>query len=224
MDRPRDTVEEAAESVNPREQGPSASDPSESFKSDRDTETTEALLNISHDMARVLEQLIAPKAPIDLVRRHRAEEFHGTSLEESEKAKFWLEKLQRVLDEVRCPSEQKVSCMVSLLQSGAYDWWKLVLRCPWLLDPMTWDFFVQEFHAKYVTDMYKEVKWKQFLNLKQRNLSVAEYEKEFSHLSKYALDVVLTEAFRCRQFEDDLNESIKRYLTPVTSLQQVNFY
>ena len=65
-------------------------------------------------------------------------------------------------------------------------------------DPMPWDFFVQEFRAKYVTNMYKETKWKQFLNLKQRNLSVAEYEKEFSHLSKYALESVLIEAFRCR--------------------------
>ena len=55
-------------------------------------------------------------------------------------------------------------------------------------------------------------------------MSVAEYEKEFSHLSKYAPKVVLTEAFQCRRFEDDLNESIKRYLAPVTSLQQVNFY
>ena len=89
---------------------------------------------------------------------------------------------------------------------------------------MPWDFFVQEFQEKYYTDMYKEVKWKQFLNLKQRNLLVAEYEKEFSHLSKYVLEVVLTEAFWCRQFEDGLNESIKRYLTPGTSLQQVNFY
>ena len=66
--------------------------------------------------------------------------------------------------------------------------------------------------------MYKEVKWKQFLNLKQRNLSIAEYEKEFSHLSKYALKVVLIEAFRCRQFEDGLKESIKRYLSHITSL------
>ena len=55
-------------------------------------------------------------------------------------------------------------------------------------------------------------------------MSVAEYEKEFSHLSKYAPEVVLTEAFQCRRFEDGLNESIKRYLAPVTSLQQVNFY
>ena len=37
--------------------------------------------------------------------------------------------------------------------------------------------------AKYVTEMYRDSKWKQFLNLKQRNLSVDEYEKEFSNLS-----------------------------------------
>ena len=55
MDQPRDTVEEAAKRVNPREQGPSTSDPSESFRSDRDTKPMEALLKISHDMARVLE-------------------------------------------------------------------------------------------------------------------------------------------------------------------------
>ena len=87
-----------------------------------------------------------------------------------------------------------------------------------------WEFFVQEFRAKYVTDMYRESKWKQFSNMKQRNLSVVEYEKEFSHLSKYAPKAVLTEAFRCRQFENRLHDSIKSYLAPMTSLQQVNFY
>ena len=87
---------------------------------------------------------------------------------------------------------------------------------------MTWEFFVQEFGAKYVTEMYRDSKWKQFLNLKQRSLSVAEYEKEFSHLSKYAPELVLTEAFRCRQFEDGLHDSIKRYLAPMTSLQTVD--
>ena len=72
-------------------------------------------------MARVLELLTAPKATIDMVRRHGVEEFHGTNLEESERAEFWLKKLHRVLDEVRCPLEQRVSCAVSLLQSEAYD-------------------------------------------------------------------------------------------------------
>ena len=90
MDHPPNPVEEAAESVNLREQGLSASDTSESVKSESNVpnEPTEALLKISQDMTRVLERLTAPKAPIDMMRRHGVEEFHGTSLEESDKAEF----------------------------------------------------------------------------------------------------------------------------------------
>ena len=71
-------------------------------------------------MATVLDRLTAPKAPIDLVRKHGVEEFHGTSL-----------------DEVKCPPEQMIKCAISLTQSVAYDWWKLDLRNPLLLDPIT---------------------------------------------------------------------------------------
>ena len=169
-------------------------------------------------MPRVLERLTAPKALIDAIRRHGVEEFHGSSIEESEKDEFWLENLERVLEEVRCPPDQRASCAISLLQGEAYDWWKLVLKSPRIPNPMTWEFCVQEFLEKYVTDMYRESKWKQFRNMKQRNLSVAEYEKEFNHLSKYASEEIITEAFRCRQFEDGLHDSIERYLAPVTSL------
>ena len=70
------------------------------------------LLKISYDMAWVLERLTAPKASIDLVRIHGEEEFHGTSLEESKKVDYWLEKLKRILEEVKCPLEQRVSCAV----------------------------------------------------------------------------------------------------------------
>ena len=56
-------------------------------------------------MAQVLDRLIAPKAPIDTVIRHAVEEFHGSSMEESVKAEFWFEKLERVLEEVRCPPD-----------------------------------------------------------------------------------------------------------------------
>ena len=139
MDRPPNPVEEVAKSVNPRDQGLPASDPSASVRSESHTpaKPNEALLRISQDMTRVLERLTAPKAPTDMVRRHRAKEFHGTNMEESDKEELWLEKLQRILKEVRCPSDQKVSCAVSLLQSEAYDWWKLALRSPRIPNPMT---------------------------------------------------------------------------------------
>ena len=142
----------------------SISGPSRLSKSEH--ASTEALLKISQDMARVLDRLTTPRASIDSIRKHGVEEFHGTSLEESDKSEFWLEKLQRFLDRVKCPPEQMVKCAVSLLQGAAYDWWKLVLRNPLLLEPISMDFFIREFQTKYVTDDYKETKWKQFLNMK----------------------------------------------------------
>ena len=84
----------------------------------------------------MLERLEAHKAPIDMVRGHEAEEFHGSNMEESDKAEFWLEKLQRIVEEVSCPPDQRVTCAVSLLQGNAYDWWKLMLRSLRLLDPI----------------------------------------------------------------------------------------
>ena len=164
MDQSQDAMEETTESVNPMDLDPSVSSPSNLAKSE--PLSTEMLLKFSQDMARVLDRLTTPRVPNDSVIKHGVEEFHGTSLEESDKAEFWLEKLQRALDEVKCPPEQMAKCAVSLLQGAAYDWWKLILRNPLLPDPISWDFFIQKFQTKYVTDDYRETKWKQFLNLK----------------------------------------------------------
>ena len=94
MDRPPNSLKEAAESVNPRDQGLFASDPSKSVKSESNApaEPMKALMRISLDIA-LLDRLTAPKALIDMVRRYGANEFHGTSMEESNKAEYWLEKL-----------------------------------------------------------------------------------------------------------------------------------
>ena len=83
MDHPSNSTEEATESVNPGDQGL----PSESIRSESHApaEPNEALLKISQDMVRALERLTAPKAPIDMIRRHGAEEFHGSNMEEFDK-------------------------------------------------------------------------------------------------------------------------------------------
>ena len=57
IDRPPNPTEKEVESVNPGDQGLSALDPTESFKSESNApaETTKALLRISQDTARVLD-------------------------------------------------------------------------------------------------------------------------------------------------------------------------
>ena len=90
----------------------------------------------------MLERLTAPKTPLDMIRRHGAEEFHGSNMVEYDKADFLLEKLQRIVEEVRCPPDQRVTYAVSLLQGRAYVWWKLLLRSLRLPDPIPLEFFV----------------------------------------------------------------------------------
>ena len=79
MNRSLEAVEETVESVNLMDLDPSVSSPSDSIRSEH--ASTEALLKISQDMARVLDRLMTPRASIGSIRKHGVEEFHGTSLE-----------------------------------------------------------------------------------------------------------------------------------------------
>ena len=91
MDQSQEAVEETTENVNPMDLDPSVSSLFGLARSEH--ASIEALLKISQYMARVLDRLTTPRAPIDYVRKYGVEEFHGTSLEESNKAEFWIEKL-----------------------------------------------------------------------------------------------------------------------------------
>ena len=53
----------------------------------------------------------------------------------------------------------------------------------------------------YLSNMRRE-----FHNLKQRQMRVTEYQKEFTALSKYALEMLVTEEEKCRKFEEGLND------------------
>ena len=54
---------------------------------------------------------------------------------------------------------------------------------------------------------------REFHNLKQRQMSVIEYQREFTRLSKYAPKMLVTEEEKCRKFEDGLNGYIRAHVT-----------
>ena len=55
----------------------------------------------------------------------------------------------------------------------------------------------------YLSNMRRE-----FHNLKQRQMSVIEYQREFTRLSKYATEMLVIEEEKCCKFEDGLNDHI----------------
>ncbi|KAA3471199.1 Hexaprenyldihydroxybenzoate methyltransferase, mitochondrial-like protein [Gossypium australe] len=112
------------------------------------------------------------------------------------------------LDELSCTPAECLKCAISLLKDTTYHWWKTIsLVVP--RENITWEFFQTEFRKKYISQRFLNQKRKEFLELKQGNMTVSEYEREFVRLSKYAREWVQTEAEMCKHFEEGLNENIK---------------
>ncbi len=58
-----------------------------------------------------------------------------------------------------------------------------------------------------------EARRREFLALRQRQLTVSEYEREFVRLIGYALEIMPIEDDKCRRFEDGLNDNIRLIVT-----------
>ncbi|KAA3483238.1 Gag-Pol polyprotein [Gossypium australe] len=101
-----------------------------------------------------------------------------TSVDDPERAKFWLENTIRVFDELSYTPEECMKCVVSLLRDSANQWWNTLVSV--------------EFRKKYISQRFIDQKRKEFLELKQGRITVTEYEREFVRLSKYALECVST--------------------------------
>ncbi|KAA3478387.1 Gag protease polyprotein [Gossypium australe] len=110
--------------------------------------------------------------------------------------------------------DEKLKCAVSLLKGEAYQWW-VTVRNIHPINRINWNFFVSEFKKKYVSQLYLKKKKREFFDLKQKNMFVAEYECKFTRLSKYAKELIADETDMCRRFEWGLNEEIYVPLLPL---------
>ena len=73
----------------------------------------------------------------------------------------------------------------------------------------TWGAILIEFRKKFIPAVIREKREEKFMNLKQRNLTVAEDEEKFTQLSKYAPEMVNTENKLKRHFQQGLTVKIQ---------------
>ena len=115
---------------------------------------------------------------------------------------------------MHCPEDRKLDLVTFMLQKGAEDWWRLIEHKSADVGSLTWADFKKSFQEKYYPKSFCDEKRKEFLNLVQGGMTVAEYEKKFTELAKYALALIAEEADKCKRFEDGLRSEIR---TPVTA-------
>ena len=60
--------------------------------------------------------------------------------------------------------------------------------------------------------VYLSTMRREFHNLKQKQMIVTKCQREFTRLSKYAPEMLVTEEEKCRKFEDGLNDYIRAHV------------
>ena len=66
------------------------------------------------------------EAPMDKVHRQGAVDFHGTGQDNPVQADKWLHDTRWIMRQMGLRSEDKLSCVLSLLKGNAREWWETV--------------------------------------------------------------------------------------------------
>nr|XP_027109242.1 uncharacterized protein LOC113729112 [Coffea arabica] len=124
-------------------------------------------------------------------------------------AERWLEKMIDIFAALLYSEERQVTFVVFQLEGAARSWWNVIrMKWDWEQTPRTWVNFMRDFNTKYFSPHVQEKKEDEFIRLRQGTQTVAEYESQFTRLSKFALELILTEQRRVRRFIQGLNVEI----------------
>lgn len=66
--------------------------------------------------------------------------------------------------------------------------------------PISWKPFKEIFESKYYQEAYRDVRHREFLNIRQRDRSVLDNCAEFNKLIEFCLKLVATDVDRCKRF------------------------
>ncbi len=103
----------------------------------------------------------------------------------------WLSSCEKIFKSMRLSDEQKRIMAAWQLQGGAAVWWNSVTAYV-SEDDMSWEEFKEMFEEKFKPAAGRTRLYQDFLNLKQGNMSIAEYETKFNELSCYGPGLIDT--------------------------------
>ncbi|XP_010471048.1 PREDICTED: uncharacterized protein LOC104750888 [Camelina sativa] len=98
----------------------------------------------------------------------------------------WRKRLERNLDNTRCPHEYRRDLAVQYLKEEALVWWEKVVKQAQGRYELTWEDFKTEFSRKYFPREAMDRMENDFLELRQGSTTVRDYDREFDRLSMFA--------------------------------------
>jgi hypothetical protein len=117
----------------------------------------------------------------------------------------WLKSVEKMMNIVQCSDWEKVLYASGRLIGPAVDWWDSYTAAHDDANNITWAEFAPQFINYDIPVGLMKIKKKEFLSLKQGNMSVSEYRDKFIQLSRYAPDEVANDERKQEHFMEGLN-------------------
>jgi hypothetical protein len=128
----------------------------------------------------------------------------------------WLKSIEKMLNVAQCSDREKVLYASGRLTGPAADWWDSYVAAHDAADTITWAEFTTQFRNYHIPARLMKIKKKEFLSLKQGNMSVSEYHDKFIQLSRYAPDEVADDERKQEHFTEGLNGPLQYALVAHT--------
>nr|CAD1821748.1 unnamed protein product [Ananas comosus var. bracteatus] len=162
-------------------------------------------------------------AALEKFRKFNPPTFEGEKVEPW-MVESWVDSMETLFEDLYTLERDKVYLATHCLERTAKVWWKRIKRNRASdLPPLTWDEFRGLFYVNYFPDNEKKKLQEQFRKLKQGSRTVAEYEREFSHIIDCVPDVVRDDRDRADWFERGLRADIYRavHILKLTAFAEV---
>ncbi|XP_056162530.1 uncharacterized protein LOC130136280 [Syzygium oleosum] len=128
----------------------------------------------------------------------------------------WVEELEKTFEVLGCIEAEKVTLAVYQLQDNASDWWKATRGRVFPEGvAQIWAVFFENFYGKFFSESARERKLVEFMILHQGQMTVDQYEAEFTRPSKFAPRMVEHPEDKARRFRDGLKADIHTQLISV---------
>ncbi|KAK8931451.1 hypothetical protein KSP39_PZI016502 [Platanthera zijinensis] len=127
----------------------------------------------------------------------------------------WIANTRDLLNVLECPENKKVPLAAFLLRGEAKVWWDKYRtddpagRTP---DMFTWGEFSRALASWFVPPSARRGLQEKYLRLFQGDRTVTEYERELTHLARYAGVMQGDQTEKCSRFVDGLRDSLRQPL------------
>ncbi|XP_073133937.1 uncharacterized protein [Henckelia pumila] len=124
-------------------------------------------------------------------------------------AKEWVQSVETIFYYMQLTDADRVMCAIFMFRDDAWVWWQGA-RSAVDLTTLTWNGFKDVFYGKYFTISTRTRLAREFLELRQGSMSIAEYVKKFER-GRYFVPMILDNAAEeLKHFTEGLNATIRR--------------